>query len=171
MTSRPSAEDAKAVGKEIEASRPRSVADALAKQRIDMDSLAGDLKQELKAKETKIIAFDGIYKDLSEIILMAAAGGTTNETLKSIKRLAAKGSVRILGASGEKTLVAIDMVNWGVRQKARMDAQKLLDMYPVETKKIQLDEGTLSAILTGLPPGLSEAVRAELSRIVSEKRD
>lgn len=168
---KPTAEDARAVGKAIEENRAKSVAEALAKRRIDMDSLAGDLSRELKAKETKIIAFDGIYRDLSEIILMSAAGGTTDETLKGIKRLAAKGAVRILGASGEKTLVAIDMVNWGVRQKARMDAQKLLDMYPVETKKIQYDEVTLNAILNSLPDGLRESVRAGLIAAVSQERD
>ena len=147
-----------------------NVREVLESQGISAEALARGLKRELKAQETKIISIDGRYHSLEEIIMTAAAEGVNDESLKKIRRLL-KGPARVLGASGEKTLVAVDMVNWGTRQKARMDAQKLLDMYPVEKKQIQLDEGTLSAILNGLPAGVGEAVRAELGRIVSEKRD
>ena len=147
-----------------------NVREVLESQGISAETLARGLKRELKAQETKIISIDGRYHSLEEIIMTAAAEGVNDESLKKIRRLL-KGPARVLGASGEKTLVAVDMVNWGTRQKARMDAQKLLDMYPVEKKQIQLDEGTLSAILNGLPAGVGEAVRAELGRIVSEKRD
>lgn len=155
---------------ELNGSTTINVRQVLESQGISAEALARDLKRELKAQETKIISIDGRYHSLEEIIMTAAAEGVNDESLKKIRRLL-KGPARVLGATGEKTLVAVDMVNWGTRQKARMDAQKLLDMYPAETKKISFDEGTLNAILTGLPPGLSEAVRAELSRIVSEKRD
>lgn len=46
---------------------------------------------------------------------------------------------------------------------------KTLNMF-TETRRIEFDEATLNAILSGLPAGLGEAVRAELSRIVSSKR-
>ena len=156
---------------ELNGSTTINVRQVLETQGITAVSLARDLKHELRAKETKIISIDGRYANLEDIIMVAAAEGVNDESLKKIKRIAKTGAVRILGASGEKTLVAVDMVNWGTRQKARMDAQKLMDMYPVETKKIQFDEATLNAILAGLPAGVGEAVRAELGRIVSGKRD
>ncbi|MCE5256549.1 MAG: hypothetical protein LLF89_06850, partial [Spirochaetaceae bacterium] len=123
-----------------------NVREVLESQGISAETLARGLKRELAAKETKLVSIDGQYRSLQDIILTVAAATLDEKTLKKLKRLA-NGPVRILGASGEKTLVAVDMVNWGTRQKARMDAQKLLDMYPVEKKQIQLDEGTLSAIL------------------------
>ena len=46
---------------------------------------------------------------------------------------------------------------------------KTLNMF-TETRRIEFDEATLNAILSGLPAGLGEAVRAELSRIISSKR-
>lgn len=47
---------------------------------------------------------------------------------------------------------------------------KTLNMF-TETRRIEFDEGTLNAILAGLPAGISEAVRAELGRLISSKRD
>jgi phage terminase small subunit len=46
---------------------------------------------------------------------------------------------------------------------------KAINMF-AETRRIEFDEATLNAILAGLPSGFGEAVRAELSRIISEKR-
>jgi hypothetical protein len=143
----------------------------LEKEGIDGPFLARQLKRELKSKETKIISIDGCFKTLEEIIVTTAAQELDEKTLKKIKKLANSSGIRILGASKDKTLVAIDMVNWGTQQSARMDAHKLRGDYAVVTKKVQFDEVMINAILSGLPAGIGEAVRAELVKAISNKRD
>lgn len=142
---------------------------------ITPQKLAKLLKQELKAKTSKTIKFKGKVerygkkagKKAGKPILAAGvhvlAQGEKRETAKD-------GDIRIPYDDGD-TVITWGEVAWDIRQKARMDAQKLLALYPIETKKITFDEETLNAILRGLPAGIGEAVRAELSRIISEKRD
>jgi hypothetical protein len=63
------------------------------------------------------------------------------------------------------------MIAHGIRLKAVEVAAKLLDMEPPEKKEIMFDEETFNAILSGLPAGIGEAVRAELVKAISNKRD
>ena len=143
------------------------VTDALSKHGITLDELARRLRRDLDRKETKILKVKGAVFDWAEYLEREAA----RMQGKDQSAPAAEKPYRVLASSAEETVIAIDVDSVGTQVEAREDAQKLLDMYPVETKKIQLDEGTLSAILNGLPAGVGEAVRAELGRIVSEKRD
>jgi hypothetical protein len=39
----------------------------------------------------------------------------------------------------QETLIQWEEINWGVRQAARIDAQKLLDMYPSERRKLDIN--------------------------------
>jgi len=79
--------------------------------------------------------------------------------------------VKVLCSSVEETILGIDFIDTRLRFDAAKEWASLLDLYPDEKHKISFDEETLSAILTGLPTGIAEAVRTELSRIISSKRD
>ena len=137
--------------------------------------LAKLLRQELKAKTSKTIKFKGKVERYAEDAgkkagkPILAAG--VHVLAQGEKRETAKDGDNLVIYDDGDTVITWGEIAWDIRQKARMDAQKLLALYPIETKKIQFDEETLNAILRGLPAGIGEAVRAELSRIVSEKRD
>lgn len=154
----------------------QETSEAMKRSGITVDYLISLLKKELNAKVTKIQKFKGkvdVYpesagKKAGKPIL--APGVHVIAQGKKFEQERVKGEDRTVYDDGD-TVVAINEISWDIRQKARIDAQKLLDMYPVETKRIEFDEATLNAILTGLPTGFSEAVRAELSRIISSKRD
>lgn len=86
---------------------------------ITASSLAKQLKQELKAKTSNIIRVKGAVKEdrLKNGTKVLAISGYTAEdgTFKTLE-----------------TVLQIDHVAWDVRSKARMDAQKLLGLYPAE---------------------------------------
>jgi len=84
---------------------------------ITMESLARDLKRELKAKETKIFK---VKRGLIEL---------PNAETK-IRRY------RTIMATNEEIVIAVDQIAWGVRQSARQDAQKLLNLYPPERHEL-----------------------------------
>lgn len=79
--------------------------------------LIKQLKQELRAKTTKI---------------QKVKGQLTEDDLPKTKSGKIKSGYRIIGYSSDETLVAIDMINHGIRQKARMDVHKLRSDYPAE---------------------------------------
>jgi len=84
---------------------------------ITMESLARDLKRELKAKETKIFK---VKRGLIEL---------PNAETK-IRRY------RTIMATNEEIVIAVSHIAWGVRQSARQDAQKLLNLYPPERHEL-----------------------------------
>lgn len=63
-----------------------------------------------------------------------------------------------------------DVVAWGVRQKARMDLQKALGLYPVEQKEILLNADGLRLILDSLPEDVREKVKTQLLNMVEEDK-
>jgi hypothetical protein len=159
---------------ELNRSTSVNVTTALEGEGITVKKLAQLLRKELKAKTSKTIKFKGKVERYAD-----DAGKKAGKPILAVGvHVLAQGEKREYAKSGEDTVPYDDgdtVITWGevawdIRQKARMDAQKLLALYPVETKKITFDEETLNAILRGLPAGIGEAVRAELSRIISEKR-
>ena len=157
------------VTKEISATIMSETRQAMERHKINADSLIRALKRELKAKVSKTLKFKGkveIDKETGKPILAKGM----RILAQGEKREISGGEDHVAYDDGD-TVVGWEEIAWEIQQKARMDAQKLLEMYPVEKKHIQFDEATLNAILTGLPAGVGEAVRAELSGIISKKRD
>lgn len=103
--------------------------ESLNKRGITMESLAHDLKQELRAKKTVLQKVKGVVE------LPKTPTGRD------------KGSIRIVAVSGEgdpenaETLIAIDMIDWSTRQAARIDAQKLLNAYPAKKVEVSGADG------------------------------
>jgi hypothetical protein len=48
---------------------------------------------------------------------------------------------RIIAETEEETIIQWDERNWGTQQAARMDAQKLLGLYPVERRELTGPDG------------------------------
>jgi hypothetical protein len=89
--------------------------------------LAKKHKEELNAKITKTLKIKGTISECDQN--------------KGVKKIATSGLVMKMG-DGERdysdgeTVIAWDEVDWGTRQRARMDAQKLLNLYPTEKLEI-----------------------------------
>lgn len=93
---------------------------------IDADYLIKKLKKELNAKETKTVKIKGAVIDanLPRGRRLAVTSGTLayRETKEGIEEVFGDGD----------SVIEWDEVAWGVRQKARQDAHKLLSHYPNE---------------------------------------
>lgn len=126
---------------------------------VTADVLARQLKAELKAKETRFIKvkrglgggeYDGPVAPEGE-------GGT-------IKRGRPKASPRIIfdGGFAGDAVIAVDTIAWGVRQAARIDAQKLMGAYPSEkvdhkhSGTIVVNTGITRPMDTGAPQATTE---------------
>lgn len=96
---------------------------ALNDEGITVKALAKELKQSLKSKEIKVIKIKGalLQKDLPKGFKLIGTSGVLSY---------AKEGEEIYG-DGE-TLIRYDPEALGIRQNARIDAQKLLNMYPNE---------------------------------------
>jgi len=100
---------------------------------ITANTFAGKLKQELDAKETRIIKVKGGVPDVTQ---------GTHRTYKVIQQ----------GGEFRDGVIAIDMINWPVRQAARIDAQKLLNLYPAKEVKVKGDPESPSPVqMTNIP--------------------
>lgn len=152
-----------------------ATAAALDAEGLDASLCAKKLKREINAKTTKIVKFKGKVSRFPESAGKKAGKPDLPTGVKIIaegvkNEIAGKGENAVAFDDGD-TVIAITEIAWDVEQRARMDLQKLLAMYPVETKRIEFDEATLNAILGALPAGIREAVVAELAATLSEKRD
>lgn len=114
----------------------RPLHESLDKQGITPEYLAKKLKRELNAKETKTIKFKGFVEQ---------------DTLRrGFKVIGTSGIIiELKDETGEKTLragngdshVAYNVIAWNIRQKARMDAHKLLNHYPPEKHELTGKDG------------------------------
>lgn len=95
---------------------------------IDDEFLVKRIKQELNAKETRVVK---------------AKGALTADSLPKTKKGNVKPGYKIIGTSGVietlNTLLAVDFIDWGIRQKARMDVHKLRGDYPAEKHELMTD--------------------------------
>jgi hypothetical protein len=145
----------------------RAVLDA---KGITVKKLACLLKKELLAKETKLVKIKGGVPTLS-----GDDAAPKKRTRRNFKTLLA-------GGIDQDGLIAVDVVAWGVRQNARMDAQKLLNLYPA--KKIEVagkDGGAIPVQMTNFPPApatidewqrqVEEAEKQRLQRESGTKED
>ena len=95
---------------------------------ITKDFLARKLKAELNAKETKFIKLKK-NQLLSDAVKEIKA--EVRETLKTAKlNLKDARGAKVVYETTEEMIIAIDVKSLGIRQKAREDAQKLLELYP-----------------------------------------
>ena len=104
--------------------------EALAVHRITPDYLARKLKSELNAKERK---FFKLKRSLT-------ADKVLQEMVNSLGIKSNKVKYKIIAETGEEQLVAVDVKSLGIRQRAREDAQKLLDAYPDSKLKVDLPD-------------------------------
>lgn len=118
--------------------------DVLARHGITRNSLAKHLKAELKAKVSKTAKLKGAVSD---------------EALKAgVKKVAETGVIIHSEDGGQDygdgdTLITWSEIAWDVRQRARMDAQKLLDMYPAEKHEHGgKGGGPIPVQITDMPP-------------------
>ncbi|MCE5336806.1 MAG: hypothetical protein LLG06_19690 [Desulfobacteraceae bacterium] len=125
------------IGEKISEALAHPFVTALQAEGITIESLAKELSKELKANETKVIK---------------VKGGLPAPELTPTGR-PKKGSYRTLikNLMGD-SVIAVDMVNWSVRQAARMDAQKLLDLYPAKQVKLSGPGPGGSIPITNFPP-------------------
>ena len=111
------------------------IAAALASKGITLDFLATRLKREINAKETKFIKvkksqlLDDAVKALREEFNAILAGD--GKSLKAAPKL------KIVAETTEEMIIAVNVRAWGVQQRAREDAQKLLDLYPAQKQKVE----------------------------------
>jgi hypothetical protein len=155
------AETAKAVGQEIVSWRTLAI------------EKAGGTFVKI-ARELCSIAFS----DIADYVTVAEGGelyAIPLQSIKAKKRRAIKKikeNTKITESKDGEKIWKDSHVEYELYDK--MDALKYLCKLrgeEIDLKRITFDEATLNAILTGLPSGVGEAVRAELSRIVSGKRD
>jgi len=45
--------------------------------------------------------------------------------------------VKVVYETTEEAIIAVNVRAWGVQQRAREDAQKLLDLYPAQKQKVE----------------------------------
>jgi len=115
--------------------------EAMAGQKITPTFLARQLKAELHAKETKLVKIRS-YPPKQSQEQDANVVDMEGPAVKRGRGKAAAYRTVYEGGIAEDTVIAVDMVNWGVRQAARIDAQKLLGAYPSE-KVDHKHEGTV----------------------------
>ena len=111
------------------------IAKALAAKGIDLDFLAARLKREINAKETKFIK---VKKNqmLSEAI--KELKDEVRQTLEAADlTLPKQKGVTVVYETTEEAVIAINVKSWGTQQRAREDAQKLLDLYPAQKQKVE----------------------------------
>ena len=102
------------------------MAEMLTNRGITKDYLARKLKSELNAKETKFIK-------LKKNQLLSDAVKEIKDEVREIldgKAQPQRSKVRVVYETTEETIIAIDVKSLGIRQRAREDAQKLLELYP-----------------------------------------
>lgn len=115
-------------------------AGVLLKHGISEDVLACQLKRELHAKETKLVKIKALTKPQNSQEQDANVVEIPSRAGKRGKAAAYRTVYE--GGVFKDTVIAVDMINWGVRQAARIDAQKLLGAYPSE-KVDHKHEGTV----------------------------
>jgi hypothetical protein len=97
-------------GSELRESLATPMSEALERVKITCESLAKQLKSELRAKIPEVVKFDGQIRD----------GDSLPPGWQLVK------------ASKGKSILEVTRVDFGTRQRARMDAHKLLGHYPAE---------------------------------------
>lgn len=148
-------------------------AGVIAAKGITPQVLACQLKRELRAKETKFIKIKAFPKPKQQ------EGCEPNEVIQSAMPRGKRSPYRMVYEGGvfEDTVIAVDVINWSIRQNARMDAQKLLNAYPSE--KVDHKHGGTIFVNTGIqrpmdagqPSGEPKiAVPGESSQAVSEAK-
>ena len=111
---------------------------ALRKHGTTADSLARSNAARRKAKETQLIKIRAFPKPKQ------SEGGDSNvaEPCRAVKRGKIPYKIIYEGGFMEDTVIAVDMINWGIRQAADEQALKLLGAYPNE-KVDHKHEGTV----------------------------
>jgi hypothetical protein len=89
----------------------RPIHQAIERHGLTPDELVRKLKRELGAKRTVTVKVKGAVEE---------------------KKLPRDAKVIAMAEGEDETLLAIDLVDWGTRQRARMDAHKLRGDYPAE---------------------------------------
>ena len=109
----------------------RPIEQSLKSNGITPQYLAKKLKRELNAKVTKTFKLKGAVKadSLPRAFKIVSTSGVLSFTADA----------NVYG-DGD-TLIRADFVEWGTRQKARMDAHKLLNHYPAEKHEVGGPEG------------------------------
>ena len=128
-------------GQEIIDGHMSDFAGVIAGKGITPEFLACQLKRELHAKETKLVKIRSFPPKQSQE-QDANVVDMEGPAVKRGRGKAAAYRTVYEGGIAEDTVIAVDMVNWGVRQAARIDAQKLLGAYPSE-KVDHKHEGTV----------------------------
>ena len=160
MPDRPTAEQAKAGGQAIVNCRVLAI-----------EKAGGTITR--IARELCGIAFS----DMADYMTVADGGemaavplhGISKKKRSAIRKI--RENTRITESSDGARIFKDSKVEYELYDK--MEALKYLCKLrgdEIDKKQVSFDEATLNAILSGLPAGLGEAVRAELSRIVSSKR-
>lgn len=111
--------------------RERNNADLItraAAKGITVDSLLDDLNRERKAKITRTQKIKGVPNELKRRLKTVCTTGfiEKHKTRDGIEKDYTEG----------ESLVQWEEVNWDIRQKARIDAQKLLGLYPAEEHNV-----------------------------------
>ena len=111
------------------------IAAALASKGITLDFLATRLKREINAKETKFIK-------VKKNQMLTDAIKEMKDEVKSILetadlKLSVPKGVKVVYETTEEAIIAVNVRAWGVQQRAREDAQKLLDLYPAQKQKVE----------------------------------
>ena len=109
---------------------------------------------------------DAIQASNDAIRLAAEREGITCEYLaKKLKRELNAKETKVFNPKGnskaEGLIYSKPLVLWDIRQKARMDAQKLIGLY-APTKLDITDERMVQVILDALPVDLAESVRESI---------
>jgi len=94
---------------------------------IDVDYLIGLSKEELAAQETKFIKVKGRVPDRK-----------------------GRKSFTIVSKTFDETIISVDVINWNIRQNARMDICKLMGLYPASKHDLTSNGKELGNPLTNL---------------------
>ena len=131
------------------------------------------------AKELAVLFFsdsaDYIGTDEGGDYVKSISAISPKKKTKAIKKIKITQLQPVMQADGKGDVIARETqkVEFELYDKvpvARLVAD-IMGLKAPEITTIQFDEDTLNAILTGLPAGIGEAVRAELGKLVSKKRD
>jgi hypothetical protein len=107
----------------------RPVEDAFSDEGITLKYLAKKIKRELNAKKTVYVKVRGAIDE----------------------QQAKKERVVKIAETDEETVLAATAIDWGTRQRARQDAQKLLGHYPAEKHELKGEGSALLVMNLGGP--------------------
>lgn len=98
----------------------RPIEEAILSEGITHEYLAKKIKAEIEAEKTQVVKVKG--------------------RIPKARKSRLPENVKVIAETKEETLLSINRVDWGTRQRGRIDAHRLKADYPAEKQEIEITE-------------------------------